>query len=116
MWMAVRRVQDVAERLIAQVETRLSVNAARVGEPVAVGALSLGASTPVTVPFAPAVVGANYAVVPTLYGATGLIGNLSVVGVTARAEGSVTVLVKAPLLAVGAGASLGVTIIPKATA
>lgn len=105
------QVKALADRMTV-VERRTTAVAPRIGPPVPVGRVSLNATVPVTVPFTPAVDLADYAVVPSLYGETSLIGNLTIVGVTARTTTSVTFAVKAGLLAVAAGATLGVTVFP----
>lgn len=78
-----------------------------VGGPVAVGALSLGATASITIPFTPEITG-NYVPLPTLYGTPTLLGGLALSGVTAKTPTSVTVSVKAATLAVAAGATVTV--------
>lgn len=72
-----------------------------------VPALALGASTTITVTVAD-MGQTGYLVVPILYGSASLLGALQVGGVTARTATQVSVLVRAPLLAVAAGATLTV--------
>jgi hypothetical protein len=75
----------------------------------AVPALSLGASATVVVPLFPELPDLNYQPIPVLFGAASLLGGLSLLGVVARTTTSVSVQVKAPLVAVGVGATVQVT-------
>lgn len=73
-----------------------------------VPALALGGSTTVVVQLASEVPNAAYEPLPVLYGAAGLLGALQLAGIVTKTSTSVSVLVRAPLLAVAAGATLRV--------
>ncbi len=70
-----------------------------------VPALSLGASTQVVVTISPPISG-SYVAVPVLLASATLLAGLTVGGIVAKTETTVTVLVRAPLVAVAAGAVL----------
>lgn len=101
----------IARKMAAENKAACAASAAALAPSVgsaAVGALAPGASTPVTVSFTPEITG-NYVPVPTLQGGASLIGNLVIGGVSAKTSTTVTVVVKAPLVAVAAGATVVVT-------
>jgi hypothetical protein len=116
----IRKIQELQATLTEQQQTLLTqqqlldaqtkLRQPSVGAPVTVGALSLGQTASVVIPFAPALPDTNYVAIPVLYGTTSLLGNLSLGGITARTTSSVTVSVKAPVLAVAAGATVGVAV------
>lgn len=73
-----------------------------------VPALALGATTQVVVAINPPIPDAAYTPIPVLYGTPLLLGSLTLAGIIAKSETSVTVQVRAPLAAVTAGAVLHV--------
>lgn len=68
-------------------------------------ALSLGGTAVVTVPITPAMADTTYTPVVSLLAGASVLGNMQIQGVTAKAAGSVSVRLAAPLLAVSAGAA-----------
>ncbi|MET0416052.1 MAG: hypothetical protein ABW022_08530 [Actinoplanes sp.] len=73
-----------------------------------VPALALGASASVTVALSPGLGNGQFIAIPTLLGSAGLLGSLVLGGITAKTPNSVTVTVRAPLIAVAAGAQIQV--------
>ncbi len=98
---------DTYARQIAWQAKQASEAATPVVRSVDVPALSLGGSATLTVAL-PDMGNAVFAVVPTLLASATLLGGLSVGGIVARTRTSVSVLVRAPLVAVAAGAVLQV--------
>lgn len=84
-----------------------------VGGPVAVGALSLGGSATITVPLT-GLTSDAYVPIPILYASAAILGGVQVAGIVSKTASEVKVLVRAPLLAVGAGATLEVVCLRKA--
>ncbi|WP_250029792.1 hypothetical protein [Paractinoplanes maris] len=103
-----RQMAAQAVEAVAGVPAKVAAVTPSVGT-AAVPALALGASAQVVVQLSPPIPGAAYVAIPVLHSAsTSLLGNLSVAGIVSKAETSVTVLVRAPLLAVASGAVLQV--------
>jgi hypothetical protein len=99
--MASTAIQGMADAMAAVTAVTPSVGSATVP------ALALGASTNVVVPISPSIPGAAYIALPILYSTSAsLLGNLTVAGIAAKTDNAVTVLVKAPALAVASGATL----------
>ncbi len=98
--------RQMAAQALQRAETMWAALTPSVGS-ANVPALSLGASTQVVVTIAPPIAG-GYIAVPVLLASASLLGSLVVGGIVAQTETSVTVLVRAPLVAVAAGAVLNV--------
>lgn len=104
-------VADMAARRMVQAMRAQCMNAVAGITPSvgtgSVGALALGATASVVVPLTPELPDTSFVPIVSLFGGAGLLGNLTLLGVTAKTTSSVTVAVRAPL-AVSAGASVQV--------
>ncbi len=104
--MARQTAQEAKEA--AQAAASTAVSAKPVTGSATVPALALGASTQVVVTLSQEIPNAAYEPLPFLQGAVSVIGNLTIAGVVTKTSTAVTILVKAPLIAVTSGATLRV--------